>query len=629
GTALGGTAPAPATPEPAPKSALLPAILIQQLSVSDGGLVYRDDTHADAPVLEYLPVNFSVKAFSTRAEQNAPAQAELTIKGEGGEQLHWQGDLSLPVLASSGRIEASGFDLAGLSRFAAEALPFRLVRGKLDAHVDYRLATSTDPAGSALRVNLSGGVLTLGDLALADKATPAATPIEIASVQVDGIGLDSSARTIGIAQVAVSGGKIAGTLAPDGQLDLLKLFAAASVAPGSAPPAPKPWLTTLAKASLDGFRVQLTDQGPSPPVVLALDPLRVTLENFRSDNSQPVQLAIDGGVNDGGRLRISGPVNLAPVQATLKIEAEKISLAGFQPYLSRLINIQLHSGVASTVGTLTYPEAGQGGGLTYQGDVGVDDLNTTDNRFNREFLSWEKMAVKNLHFRQAANRTTIDSVDFNHLYGRLAIREDGTTNVAKLLVSAPETGAPATPSGSETAGVPAPPMAIVIKRVTVTDSAAYFADLTMTPDFRVGIFNLKGAVRNIDSGSGEPIAVDLNGQVDRYAPVTIVGEVNPFKAAPTLDMKLAFKNVEMTTLTPYSGVYAGHRIKQGQLSVDLHYQLENGQVLGQNHIVMNQMELGERVESPKATDLPLRLALALLKDSKGVIDLGLEVKGNI
>ncbi|MGB5096711.1 MAG: DUF748 domain-containing protein [Porticoccaceae bacterium] len=626
GTALGGTTPSPATPEPGPKSALLPAILIQQLSISDGGLVYRDDTHADAPVLKYLPINFSVKAFSTRAEQNAPAQAELTIKGEGGEQLHWQGDLSLPVLASSGRIEASGFDLAGLSRFAAEALPFRLVRGKLDAHVDYRLATTTDPAGSALRVNLSGGALTLGDLALADKATPGATPIEIAGVQVDGIGLDSSARTIDIAQVVVSGGKIAGTLAPDGQLDLLKLFAAASVAPGSAPPDPQPWLTTLAKASLDGFRVQLTDQGPSPPVVLALDPLRVTLENFRSDNSQPVQLAIDGDVNDGGRLRVSGPVSLAPVQATLKIEAEKISLAGFQPYLSRFINIQLHSGVASTVGTLTYPEAGQGSGLSYRGDAGIENLNTTDNRFNREFLSWKQLAVKDLHFQQTANRIAIDSVEFNRLYGRFAIRADGTTNVEKLLVTAPESSratAPATPE------VPSPPMAIVIKRVTVTDSAAYFADLTMTPDFRVGIFNLKGGVKGVDSGSGEPIAIDLHGQVDRYAPVTIKGKVNPFKATPTLDMKLAFKNLEMTTLTPYSGVYAGHRIKQGQLSVDLHYQLENNQIVGHNHIVMNQMELGERVKSAKATDLPLRLALALLKDSKGVIDLGLEVKGNI
>jgi hypothetical protein len=629
---LSTAAPAQAAAEPAP-AAVLPAILIQQLGVSDGELVYRDDTHADAPVLKYRPVNFNLTAFSTRAQEKARTQAELTIKGEAGEQFHWQGDLSLPALASNGKIQASGFDLAGLSRFAAEALPFRLVRGKLDAHLDYRLATSADPEGSALRVNVSDAALTLGDIAIADKAVPDATPIAIASVQVDGIGLDSADRTIGIDRVAVSGGKISGMVSAAGEFDLLRLFTPAAAAePSPATAGAKPWLTTLATASLDGFRIELTDQGPSPPVTVALDPLRVTLDDFRSDNSQPVRLAIDSGVNGDGRLRIGGPVGLAPVQATLKIEAEKIPLAGFQPYLSRAINIQLHSGVASTAGTLTYPETGQSSGLSYRGDIGIDDLHTTDNRFNREFLSWKRLAVNDLNFQQAANRVAIDSVEFHQLYGRFAIRADGTTNVEKLLVTAPESPGSATsgmPSTPATPPAPASPMAIVIDRVAIADSAAYFADLTMTPDFRVGIFNLKGAIRNIDSGTGKPIAVDLVGQVDRYAPVTIAGVVDPFKAAPGLDMKLAFKNLEMTTLTPYSGVYAGHRIKQGQLSVDLHYQLENGQVLGQNHIVMNQMELGERVESPKATDLPLRLALALLKDSKGVIDLGLEVKGNI
>lgn len=631
---LSTAASAPATAEPAP-AAQLPAILIRQLSVNDGELIYRDDTHADAPVLKYLPVNFSVTAFSTRAQKHARTQGELTISGETGERLHWQGDLSLPVLASSGRIELHGFDLAALSRFAAEALPFRLVRGKLDAHVDYRLAASADSAGGDLRFNLSDGALTLGDLALADKAVPDATPIAIAGVQIDGIGLDSADRTIGIDRVAVNGGKISGILSATGEFDLLSLFTSAPGAaaePGPATARAKPWLTTLATASLDGFRIELTDQGPSPPVTVAFDPLRVTLDNFRSDNTQPVQIAIDTGVNGDGRLRIAGPVSLAPVQATLSIEVDKIPLTGFQPYLSRAINIQLHSGVASTTGTLTYPETGQSHGLSYRGDVGIDNLHTTDNRFNREFLSWKALAVKDLNFQQAANRVAIDSVEFNQLYGRFAIRADGTTNVEKLLVTTSEPQDSATsgmPSTNATPPTPASPMAIVINRVAIADSAAYFADLTMTPDFRIGIFNLKGAIRNIDSGSAKPMAVDLVGQVDRYAPVTIAGLVDPFEAAPTLDMKLAFKNLEMTTLTPYAGVYAGHRIKQGQLSVDLHYQLENGQVLGQNHIVMSQMELGERVESPKATDLPLRLALALLKDRKGVIDLGLEVKGDI
>ena len=618
--------------------AALPAILIERLEISGGELVYRDDTHADAPVLKYLPIDFRMSAFSTRADPAAPTRGELAVLGAGGERFHWQGDLRLPALASSGRIEATGFDLAALSRFAAEALPFHLAHGKLDFQAGYRL--TAEPAGSP-RVQVSDGALTFSDLALADKAAPEAAPIGIARIAVTGVGADTAARTVAIAQVAASGGRIAATLAADGQLDLLRLFAApaAAQAPAApAAPAAARWLATLARLSVDGFRVQVTDAGSTPPVTLALDPLRVTLENFRSDNREPLQIAFDSGVNDGGTLRINGPVALAPLHAELAIDAQQIPLAGLQPYLGRVINIQLHSGTLHTTGTLTWPEAGQSAGLRYQGDAGIDDLKTTDNRFNREFLSWKKLAIKNLEFEQTANRIAIDSIDFTGLYGRLAIREDGTTNVAKLLVSAPSAGVPPTSSapapavpapGPAPAAAPARPFAVRIGRVALADSAAYFADLTLTPDFRVGIFNLRGAVTDIDSGAGRPIAVKLDGQVDRYAPVTIAGQVNPFLASPALDLKLAFKNLDMTTFTPYSGVYAGHRIKQGQLSVDLQYQLDNDQLVGHNHIVMNQMELGERVASPKAVDLPLRLALALLKDSKGVIDLGLEVKGNV
>lgn len=631
---LSPSAPPPAAAQ-ASAPAALPAILIEQLEISDGELVYRDATHADAPVLRYQPIDFRLHAFSTHADPAAPTGGELTVSGAGGERLHWQGDLHLPALASSGRIEATGFDLAALSRFAAEVLPFHLTHGKLDFQAGYRL--TTDSTAGNPRVEVSAGALTFSDLALADKAAPEATPIGIARIAVTGVDADTAARTVAIAQVAASDGRIAGTLAADGQLDLLRLFvspAAAQAAPAPAPAAPAaaPWLATLARLSLEGFRVQLTDAGPTPPVTLALDPLRVTVENFRTDNREPLQIAVDSGVNDGGTLRIRGPVGLVPQHAALAIEAQQIPLAGLQPYLGRVINIQLHSGTLHTTGTLTWPESGQSTGLRYRGDAGIDDLKTTDNRFNREFLSWKKLAVKNLDFEQSANRIAIDSVEFTRLYGRLAIREDGTTNVAKLMVSAPApSAAPAStsPALPKPSAAPERPFAVRIGRVALVDSAAYFADLTLTPDFRVGIFNLRGAVTDIDSAAGRPIAVDLNGQVDRYAPVTIAGQVNPFLASPALDLKLAFKNLDMTTLTPYSGVYAGHRIKNGQLSVDLHYRLAGDQIQGDNHIVMNQMELGEPVRSPKAVDLPLRLALALLKDSRGVIDLGLEVKGNV
>jgi len=625
--------------EPSPPS--LPGIIVQKLNVDQGELTYRDDTHPEAPVLKYLPIDFSLKAFSTRTQQQGQTQAELALIGAGGESLTWQGDLTLPVLASSGNIELHGFDIAALSRFADEWLPFHLARGQLAAKTRYQLSTRQEGGGQDFAIQLSAGSVTVADLAIANKARRDTAPIQIATIQVSGIGLDSATTRASIDLVGINGGRIDGTLAADGALDLVKLFSAAEATPSQQPaaaapqqsvqlptaphqppapsvdPAAKSWSIALAKASVDDTRVQIVDQGPATPVTLTLDPLRIGVANFHSDSSQPLQLDVDAGVNGTGQLSVDGPVNLEPVQATMKIEAVNIPLSGFQPYISQAINIQLHSGVAGTVGTLTYPESGQTTGVSYQGDVTVDNLNTSDNRFNREFLSWKQLSLKNLLFEQSKNRASIDKIDLRQLYGRFAIRADGSTNIEKLLVPTPE---PETP---------APPLALTIGTVSVKDSAAYFADLSMNPDFRTGIFNLKGAITGIDSGGGGSADVDLVGQVDRYAPVTIKGKVNPFKATPSLDMKLAFKNLDMTTLTPYSGVYAGHRINQGQLSVDLDYQLDSDQVVGKNHIVMDQMELGERIDSPKAIDLPLRLALALLKDSRGIIDLGLEVQGNV
>lgn len=123
--------------------------------------------------------------------------------------------------------------------------------------------------------------------------------------------------------------------------------------------------------------------------------------------------------------------------------------------------------------------------------------------------------------------------------------------------------------------------------------------------------------------------MSIDGKVDRYAPVTIKGELTPFDPLDSLDIATSFKRVELTTLTPYSGKFAGYRIRKGRLNLDLHYQIEKGQLKADNHLVLENLQLGERVDSPDAVDLPIRLAVALLKDTEGKIDIQLPVAGNL
>ena len=163
----------------------------------------------------------------------------------------------------------------------------------------------------------------------------------------------------------------------------------------------------------------------------------------------------------------------------------------------------------------------------------------------------------------------------------------------------------------------------------IADGSANFADLSLTPNFATAIQQLNGRIGTLDNQSSKPATVDIRGKVDRYAPVTIQGQLTPFSPLEQLDITTRFKRVELTTLTPYAGKFAGYKIRKGRLNLDLHYRIEKGRLNADNKLLLEDLQLGERVDSPSATDLPVRLAVALLKETHGNIDIALPVPGDL
>ena len=172
-------------------------------------------------------------------------------------------------------------------------------------------------------------------------------------------------------------------------------------------------------------------------------------------------------------------------------------------------------------------------------------------------------------------------------------------------------------------------MPIRIKRVDIRDGTANFTDHSVEPNFSAGARHLHGSVTGLSSAASARAKVTLEGSVDQYAPVTIQGELNPLAAATYTDMSLSFQNIELTTFNPYSGKFAGYNIAQGKLSTELHYHVENRKLDASHHVVIDQLEFGAATESKQAVPLPIKLAVALLKDRNGVITLDLPVSGSI
>jgi len=172
-------------------------------------------------------------------------------------------------------------------------------------------------------------------------------------------------------------------------------------------------------------------------------------------------------------------------------------------------------------------------------------------------------------------------------------------------------------------------MPMFIKKIVLVAGQTNFADLSVMPNFATGIQNLEGTILGLSSKPSSRAKVDIHGSVDAFAPVSISGEVNVLSPVLYTDLAMSFRNIELSTFNPYSGKFAGYNISKGKLTTELHYKVDGRKLDAQHHIIVEQLEFGDKTESKDAVSLPVKLAVALLKDHDGVIDLNLPVSGSL
>ncbi|WP_217476407.1 DUF748 domain-containing protein [Stutzerimonas stutzeri] len=607
------------------------ALSIGRLQLVEGSVHFADRRPAEPIDFVLDSLNFELLNFATRSED--AADAVLVATGPSGARVDWRGRVSLAPVSSSGQLSVSNVLLKDFWAYAQDAVPLRLREGRLSFASDYRLDLAK---GTELQLSDLNAQLTALKL-----DTPDGEPAgRLEGLEISETSLDLAKQQVTIGQLRSRTLETWVTRESDGELNWQKWLAPKSDAqrrraaaedaassPAATADATEPdtaWQVRLRDAQLRDYQVHLNDRVPEQEVALDLSALDLDIANFDSLGTSPFDLRLNTRVGKQGALKAAGQLQLQPATGRLEISTQDIDLRIAQAYLTPFVHLELRSGLLASQLQLdltgTDPLA-----FSVAGTANVTQLHTLDTIKDRDFVKWQRLELDALNY-QHPSALQIGHIDLIQPYARFIINPDLTTNINDLLVDkAPADSAKTTATAAE----PAAPMAIRIGDISISDGSANFSDLSLRPPFITAVQELNGKIGTLDNRAQRPAAVDVQGKVDRYAPVSIKGSLTPFDPLQSLDIATQFRRVELTTLSPYSAKFAGYRIRKGRLNLDLHYRIQQGQLNAENEVVLEQLQLGEKVDSEQAVDLPVRLAVALLKDSSGTIAIKLPVQGDL
>ncbi|MGB6488056.1 MAG: DUF748 domain-containing protein [Steroidobacteraceae bacterium] len=624
------------TPVPASKPFKL---FLDRLAVANGSATYEDDSRPAPFRLDLNPFGFELHDFSTTGAAAGSYHLTATI-GQGG-RLDLTGTIRAQPLALHGTLKLDDLSARTIATYLGPILPAEISRGSVGLQGSFAIDSGSD-GSSAQSVRM------IIDVPQAEVSGLGVRPRQATSdyMQLDRFTLgnahiDLDRRSIRIGEVALAGADVRGWLDEHGQLNLLQLLGTKTAAPAAAPApaAPPPashapaWRIAAPDIRVTDTRVSVEDRGVKPAADLTLGPLSARITGYDSSPNDRLTVALQSGVNGKGQLRLTAQGSLQPEALSAKLELSQFDLRPLQPYFAKYTALTLASGFLST--TLDIDRQANGK-MSASGGLDVDDLRTVDDDLKQDFIKWQRLHIAGFRYASSPASLRIEHITVVAPYARVIIGADHTVNVSEALhprgshkAAAVKTAQTAAASGKPPASSHAASMATAIGLVRIANGTTDYADFSMQPNFATGIQDLHGTIKGLSSDPGSRATVDLQGRVDRYAPVDISGVVNLLAATTYTDIKMSFRGLELTRMTPYAVRFAGYKIASGTLDADLHYKLDHGSLNADHQFVIDQLQLGDQVPSPHATKLPLRLAIALLKDRDGVIRIGLPVTGSL
>ena len=358
-------------------------------------------------------------------------------------------------------------------------------------------------------------------------------------------------------------------------------------------------------------------------------PINFNVTDYRNEPliKTPIQVLV--GINNQGSIKLTGNSVMEPFALDGDIKIENVDLEKFQSYYEKFVKLDVIDGALNMEGKLAFAKLDQDRpDIQFLGDVEIARLLTRDQLLNKDFVKWENMALKDITIDYSANQYSAKTLLFDKPYLRIAIRKDKTANFSDILVAN-------NAASQDKVKIAAPEVTVEkinkpnfnLGSVQIKEGTSDFSDLSLILPFEAQIQSLDGGATGISSEKDSTIKLNLQGSAYDLAPVDINGEMSPYQGS--YHAKVNFKGLPMPLVTPYMVQFSGYKVEKGKMTLGLNYSVAKNDLSATNNLLIDQFELGEQVENPNAVSLPIKLAVALLKDAQGRIKIDVPISGSL
>lgn len=594
---------------------------VAKLSIVEGKLDW-EDAHFNSPEKETVyPINLAIENFTTQSDNQS--NFGLTLELNSGGKLDWQGAIGLSPLSSSGHIKLEKVQLPRIQALALQDFVQLDLQGYELFEADYK-AHYVD---NKLNVNLNKGKFELHDFQVSASGQDKAL-VKMVKFAVQGIGFNLEKHELTVESVSANDADFKAWLNPEGVFSYQPLLPIEKAEAAPSQPVEKTsWSIKVNNIALNNCGLTFEDQTLKKPFIISAKPINFKLTDFSNQSGAGLPFQLSAGINGAGLLKLDGNTVIEPLSAQIAVDIKDIALENFQAYVDKFAKLDVIDGRLTIDGKVLLAKPAKDKlELKFTGNTQIADLLTRDQLKNKDFIKWENLALNGIDVDVPANQYSAETLLINKPYVRIFIKKDKTVNFGDIMI-ADKNAEKSKPDAAKNAPAEAPKPKFTLGKIKIIDGSSDFADLSLILPFAAQIKSLDGGASGISSEQKSTIKVDLKGTAYDLAPVDVKGEISPYLG--NYDVSVNFTGMPMPLISSYMVQFAGYKVEKGKMSLELNYKVADKELTASNNILIDQFELGEKVENPNAVPLPLELAVALMKDSDGKINMHVPITGSL